>query len=49
MGNDGGSFARRREVVKTKKKEERKEQYALAKAKASYCAISKEPLNPPIL
>ena len=49
MGNDGGSMPFRREVVKTKKKEEVKEKHAQAKAKASYCAISKEPLRKPVV
>lgn len=49
MGNDGGSIPHRREVVKHKQKEEVKEKYALAKSKASYCAISKEPLRKPVV
>jgi len=48
MGNDGGSIPHRTEVVKQKKKEERKDQYELAKSKANYCALSKEPLKKPL-
>jgi len=48
MGNDGGSIPHRTEVVKTKQKEERKDNFEIAKAKASLCAISKEPLKKPI-
>lgn len=48
MGNDGGSIPRRREVVKQQKREERKENYEIAKAKARLCALSKEPLRQPI-
>lgn len=36
-------------MVKQKKKEEKKERHAQAKAKASLCAISKEPLRKPIV
>jgi len=49
MGNDGGSIPHRREVVKTKKKEERIETHALAKDKATTCALTKEPLQQPIV
>lgn len=49
MGNDGGSIPRRREVVRQKQKEERKENYELAKNKARLCTLSKEPLKPPIV
>lgn len=48
MGNDGGSIPKRSEVVKKKKREERKENYEIAKAKSRLCAISKEPLKEPI-
>ena len=34
MGNDGGSIPKRREVVREKHREERKENYEIAKAKA---------------
>jgi len=45
MGNDGGSISQRTEMVKTKKKEERKENFEMARAKARLCAISKTPLQ----
>lgn len=48
MGNDGGSIPRRREVVKQKRREERKENYEIAKAKARLCSLGKEPLRAPI-
>ena len=49
MGNDGGSIPRRRELVKTKKREEKIEAYAVAKAKANFCALTEEPLREPIM
>eukprot|EP00347_Sterkiella_histriomuscorum_P013023 403366309 len=48
MGNDGGSIPHRAEVVKQKKKEERKDQFEMARAKSRLCAISKNPLREPI-
>ena len=48
MGNDGGSIPHRTEVVKVKQKEERKDQYELARARSRLCAISKTPLRPPL-
>ena len=49
MGNDGGSIPHRREVVKTKQHEERKENYEIARSKARLCAISKNPFTPPLV
>ena len=49
MGNDGGSIPHRREVVKQKKREERMDNFELAKSKSSLCALSKEPLTPPVV
>jgi hypothetical protein len=49
MGNDGGSIPKRREVVKSKKREERKESYELAKAKSRLCALTKDPLGTKIV
>ena len=49
MGNDGGSFSQRAEMVKLKKREEKKERHMLAKQKARLCAISKEPLVKPVV
>jgi hypothetical protein len=48
MGNDGGSFSHRTEMVKTKQKEERKDNFEMARAKSRLCAMSKEPLRQPI-
>jgi hypothetical protein len=48
MGNDGGSFSHRTEMVKTKKKEEHKDNFEMAKAKSRLCALSKEPLHQPL-
>ena len=45
MGNDGGSIPKRREVVREKHREERKENYEIAKAKARLCSLTKEPLG----
>ena len=49
MGNDGGSIPKRREVVKVKHREERKENFEIAKAKSRLCALGKEPLRGPIV
>ena len=49
MGNDGGSIPKRREVVKQKNREERKEIFEIAKAKARLCALSKDSLKEPIV
>ena len=48
MGNDGGSFAHRTEVVKMKKREKKLETFQEAKMKADLCCISKEPLKAPL-
>ncbi len=45
MGNDGGSIPRRREVVKSKKREVKAETHEVARAKARLCALTKEPLG----
>jgi hypothetical protein len=49
MGNDGGSFARRSEVVKQKKRKANLDKHQLAHAKARLCALSKEPFRPPLV
>jgi hypothetical protein len=49
MGNDGGSFSQRTEMVKTKKREERKENFEMAKAKSRLCTLSKDHLKEPIV
>lgn len=48
MGNDGGSIPHRAEMVKTKKKEEYKDNFEIARAKSRLCSMSKEPLRKPI-
>jgi hypothetical protein len=48
MGNDGGSISHRTEMVKTKQKEERKDNFEMARAKSRFCAMTKEPLREPI-
>lgn len=48
MGNDGGSISQRAEMVKHKKKEERKDNFEMARAKSKLCAISKDKLREPI-
>ncbi len=45
MGNDGGSIPKRREVVKQKQREERKENFEIAKAKSRLCALTKDQLS----
>ncbi|OWA52355.1 putative Protein RTF2-like protein [Hypsibius exemplaris] len=49
MGNDGGTIARRVELVRTKKKPQQKDKDAETAAKWKYCQISQEPLRPPIV
>jgi hypothetical protein len=49
MGNDGGSIPHRAEVVKNKKKEERKDQFEMARAKSRMCSISKDKLREPLV
>jgi len=49
MGCDGGSIPTRGELVKTKKKPEQADKNALTTIRWNNCAISKEPLNEPIV
>ena len=48
MGNDGGSFAHREEMVKKKKREIKIDKQIKAKLKAKQCQISQKPLKPPL-
>ena len=48
MGNDGGSFARRTEMVKMKKKVQKVDKSQTAQMKSGLCTISKEPLKQPV-
>ncbi|KAJ1945645.1 Replication termination factor 2 [Linderina macrospora] len=49
MGNDGGSIPRRSEMVKEKQKSETADKSAQLQALFYYCALSKQPLAPPIV
>lgn len=49
MGNDGGSIPGRRELVKEKKKERHIDWRTIARTRALYCALSKEPFRKPIV
>ncbi|CAO3648306.1 unnamed protein product [Cunninghamella blakesleeana] len=49
MGNDGGSIPRRIELVKEKQKEVKQNPNLQREAAWFYCALSKLPLNPPIV
>ena len=49
MGNDGGSIPGRRELVKEKKRERRVNRQAMDRARALYCAISKERFKKPLV
>ncbi|KAJ1679648.1 Replication termination factor 2 [Spiromyces aspiralis] len=49
MGNDGGSIPLRRELVKQKTKEEKVDVRAQLIARWSYCALSKQPLQEPVV
>lgn len=49
MGNDGGSIAKRRDLTRHKKIKPKISCKAIQKAKANLCALSQEPLKPPIL
>jgi hypothetical protein len=49
MGNDGGSIPKRRDMVRERKREEKIENFEMAKTKSTLCAISKEPLRPPLV
>ena len=44
MGNDGGSFAHRTEMVKMKKRDKKVAKLESAKIKSTLCALTKEPL-----
>ena len=44
MGNDGGSFGHRAEMVKMKKREKKLENKEAGKMKAELCTLSKEKL-----
>jgi len=46
---DGGSIPTRCELVKTKKKQERADPNEITRVKWTLCALSKEPLTPPIV
>ena len=48
MGNDGGSFAHRSEIVKTKKKHQKVDNHHQAQMKSAFCTLSKEPISKPI-
>ncbi|KAJ1816156.1 Replication termination factor 2 [Coemansia sp. RSA 2599] len=49
MGNDGGSIPRRNEMVREKKKDEKIDRKAQILAMFSSCALSKQPLQQPIV
>jgi len=49
MGNDGGSIPKRIELVKEKQKEVRPDQNALKIATWYFCALSKKPLQDPVV
>jgi hypothetical protein len=49
MGNDGGSIAKRIDLVKEKTKEVRKDTVAISQNRSRYCAISNNQLTPPIV
>ena len=48
MGNDGGSIAKRRDLAKQKKIKTRVSCESIQEAKAKLCALTQEPLVPPI-
>lgn len=49
MGNDGGSIAKRIDLVKEKKKEVRKDTVAINQNRSRYCAISNARLQLPLV
>ncbi|KAJ2751711.1 Replication termination factor 2 [Coemansia aciculifera] len=49
MGNDGGSIPRRNEMVREKKKDEKADRKNQAIAQNFFCALSKLPLQEPIV
>ncbi|KAF6758823.1 Rtf2 RING-finger-domain-containing protein [Ephemerocybe angulata] len=49
MGNDGGSIPDRRDLVKTKAKAEQADKANQTKARWFYCALSKKPLQEPVV
>lgn len=48
MGNDGGSIPGRKDLVREKPKEIKIDNEILAKARAKFCAMTKQRLNPPL-
>ncbi|KDQ51317.1 hypothetical protein JAAARDRAFT_62533 [Jaapia argillacea MUCL 33604] len=49
MGNDGGSIPDRRDLVRTKKKAEQADKANQTRAKWFFCALSKRPLQEPVV
>ncbi|CAG9313588.1 unnamed protein product [Blepharisma stoltei] len=49
MGNDGGSIAKRSDLAKDKKRPLKIDKAALRAARARLCALTQEPLAPPIV
>ncbi|TFL06578.1 DUF602-domain-containing protein [Pterulicium gracile] len=49
MGNDGGSIPDRRDLVRTKKKGEQADKANQTRAKWAFCALSKLPLQEPVV
>ncbi|KAI9503147.1 Rtf2 RING-finger-domain-containing protein, partial [Coemansia spiralis] len=49
MGNDGGSIPRRSEMVREKQKDEKADRKNQLIAMYFYCALSKKPLQPPVV
>jgi hypothetical protein len=49
MGNDGGSIPGRQDLVKQKKRERKMKTELIDKARATYCALSKEVLKKPLV
>lgn len=49
MGNDGGSIAKRIDLVREKKKEIRRDTVAINQNKSKYCAISNSVLQSPLV
>ena len=49
MGNDGGSIPGRQELVKNKKREKKLNSKLIAQAKTSYCQLSNEKLQKPVV
>ena len=49
MGNEGGSFAHRSEMVKMKKKVKKVDKHEASQMKSELCTLSKEKLKKPIV